>query len=44
MAVLHDQRKGKCKAEGSAKNYKRESEVDGELGERITQRAHETWR
>ena len=22
----------------------RESEVDGEVGERVTQRAHETWR
>ena len=23
---------------------KRESEVDGEVGEKVTQRAHETWR
>ena len=25
-------------------NEERESEVDGEVGERVTQRAHETWR
>ena len=25
-------------------NEEQESEVDGEVGERVTQRAHETWR
>ena len=25
-------------------NEEKESEVDGEVGERVTQRAHETWR
>ena len=26
------------------RNEEKESEVDGEVGERVTQRAHETWR
>ena len=25
-------------------NEEKESEIDGEVGERVTQRAHETWR
>ena len=48
VVVIHDikevEGEKQRKMQEAKGNEEKESEVDGEVGERVTQRAHETWR
>ena len=46
MAVVYSLKEGEEQKEGleAKDDEKKESEIDGEVEERVTQHAHETWR
>ena len=48
VVVVHDIKEEESERQKEVQedrgNEKKESEIDGEVGERVTQRAHETWR
>ena len=42
--LVHDQGERQKEVQEAKGNEEKESDVDGEVGKRVTQRAHETWR